>query len=239
MRLTREHLLAICLISAGCDPKTTIPGADFARGSATACLDAGGAASRGADETATFDITGTVVSDEAGAVSGDVHPCQAASRVLTLLGSDGVTWQVGYGLADAEGTDITPAMEVEADANVYLRFVSVQSFGEAAGFVVQDTDSVIGALEVGTWGTTLGASDFPGLTVEVGDFDGLGHDGCGDTEGYDLNFVGDAARTLTPVEDKLITVGSKAYTAYALSAWAYTEAECTDVAGETIWAVFR
>ena len=232
---------ALLLLGVACDPKLTPDSEDYARGQATACLAGDGTVSRGDDETTIFDLTGTVVSDEAasGALTGDLHPCGAVSRVFTLAGSDGATYRLGYGVWDALDADITTAMDVEADASVYLRFSSVRSFGDASGFVLQDADSVIGAVEDGTWGPALGASDFPGLSVEIGEFAGFGHNDCGDTRGSTLRFVGDAERELTPVEDKLITVDEKAYSAFAISAWEFTEYDCTDTAGETIWAVFR
>lgn len=237
--MSRTSTLGLALALIACDPKTSTPAGDVPRGSAAACLDAGGAVARTGEETVPYDISGTIVSDEAGELAGDIHPCYGSSRVLTISGGDGVTWQLGYGMADAEGVDITPALDVEAGATIYLHFVSVRSFGDASGFVLQDTTSVIGAMEVGTWGTTLTDTDFPGLSVEVGDIADFGANECGEIEGYALNFVGDATRALTPVEDKLITVGGNAFTAYALSAWEYSTVECTDTAGETEWAVFR
>ena len=233
-------LIPLSALLGACDPKLTPDSEDYARGTATACLAGDGTVSREGTETQVFDLTGKVVSDEAAsALTGDLHPCGPVSRVFTLLGSDGVSYKLGYGLWDAEETDITSPLDVEVDAAVYLRFSSVQSFGEASGFVLQDADSVVGAVEDGTWGPALGAADFPGLTVDIGEFAGFGHNDCGDTRGSTLRFTGDAERELTPVEDKLITVDEKAYTAFAISAWDFTEYDCTDTAGETIWAVFR
>jgi hypothetical protein len=128
---------------------------------------------------------------------------------------------------------------VRSGDDVYLHFVSVQSFGEAEGFVLQDNDSVIGALEVGTWGPALEEGSFPGLTVVAGDPVGGGSEDCGDVVANELVFQGDAERRITPVEDELITAGATAYHAYALASWDYETTTCTDVAGEQIWAAIR
>ena len=237
--MSRTFTLGLSLFVVACDPKGSSLSIDLEQGSAATCLGSGGAIAALGQETSAYDLSGTVVSDEAGTMDGDLHPCGGTSRVLTFTTGEGATVQLGYGMADALGADLTPALDVEAGDTVYLHFVSVQSFGQAAGFVLQDTTSVIGAMEVGTWGTTLTATDFPGLTVSAGDVVDFGHNDCGDTEAYAINFEGDATRALTPVEDKLITVGGDAYTAYALSAWEFSEVECTDVAGDLVWAVVR
>lgn len=231
-------LVLLLPLLAACSNKGGPTYTDYEVGRATACLDKMDAAIS-AQETEVYDITGTVYADEPDDLAGNLHPCGEHSRVLTILGDDGGIYGVGYGLWDEDGIDITPSLDLMAGDDVYLHFVSIESFGEAAGFVVQDTDSVAFAIEVGTWGPALERGVFPGLEVGTGELVGSGRTDCGDTEAREILFAGDAERAITPMDDALITVGGEAYRAWALSAWDYTLAECTDVAGELVWAVFR
>ncbi len=227
------------LLMVACSDKDGGPiYADYDVGTATACLELGDAATAGA-ETESIDLTGQVYDDDAGTLTGNLHPCGAVSRVLTILGDDGGIYELGYGVTDADGKDITRKLDVVSGDDVYLHFVSVESFGSASGFVLQDNDSVIAALEVGTWGPALEPGAVPGLTVSAGEVVGGGNTECGATAATEILFAGDAERSARPVEDLLITVSGEALNAYAVAAWEYTEADCTDVAGAFIWGVFR
>ena len=228
-------LLAACTGKDG--PSYTGP---YKVGSASACLYDGGEAPTERDETEVYDITGSVYEEKAGAdVVGDLHPCDQISRILTIIADDGLIYDLGYGYYDEHGKDLTQALDVRSGDSVYLHFVSVESFGQAEGFVLQDNDSVIGALEVGTWGPALEDGAFPGLTVSAGDPVGGGSEDCGDVVATEMVFTGDAERRITPVEDELITAGATAYRAYALASWDYETTTCTDVGGAQIWAAMR
>lgn len=231
--------LATLMLAACADKDGGSDYAEYEVGSAAACLTIDDESAIQEGESVTYDVVGTVVSDGEGTTSGNAHPCGEVARVLSLTDSEGRSVELGYGIRSPEGADLTPPLEVEAGDTVYLEFASVRSFGEASGFVLQDTAGVLGAIEVGTWGPALQEGAFPGLSVRVGETVGSGLNACGTTAAYEIVFEGDAARALTPVEDKLITVAARSYTAYALAAWEYTEATCTDVAGATVWSVFR
>ncbi len=231
-------LLFLPLLVA-CDGKggATLP--DYDAGHATACLEVGDG-SIAESETQVVDITGTFYDDDDEGLTGDVHPCNdGASRVMTMIGDDGGVYKLGYGVWDADGKDITPELDLLSGDSLYLHFVSVQSFGDASGFVIQDSESVVAALEDGTWGPALEEGSVPGLSVSAGEIVGSGDIDCGHVEATEISFSGDAERSAEPVSDVLITVGGKALTAYAVASWEYTEATCTDVAGELIWAAFR
>jgi len=234
------RLLPVCLLAACSGKGGPTYSGPYKVGSASACLYDGGTAPTDRAETETYDITGSVYEEKAGSdVVGDLHPCGQISRVLTIIADDGLIYDMGYGFYDEHGKDITRALDVRSGDDVYLHFVSIESFGEAEGFVLQDNDSVIGALEVGTWGPALEEGSFPGLAVTAGDPVGGGSEDCGDVIANELVFQGDAERRITPVEDELITAGATAYHAYALASWEYETTTCTDVAGEQIWAAIR
>ena len=226
---------AALVFAAGCagnGPKTPGSSEPLVVGSAAACLYGEGMAT----EAGLWDITGAVVSDEAGALTQGA--CDGSvSRVLTIAGNDGVTWSLGYGLQDASGADLTPALDVEPGGSIYLRFRAASSFATATGFALQDTESLIAALE--SRAPVLEAADAGGLAVVQGDVADYGADDCGDQTGYTLIFEGDADLEMTPVEDRLITLNAHALHAYALSSWAYSAQTCEDAGGVSAWAAFR
>lgn len=212
------------------------------RGDAWTCLQTDDVDAVLGEETASYDVSGTVVSEEAAAgPEGNLLACGGAtSRVLTIAATDFSTWTMGYGILDEVGADQTPALDVSVGAQVYLHFNAVNSFGTAGGFVLQDTTSVIAAMDVGSWGSALEIDDVPGLVVADGEKIAAEETDCGLLTGRSLLFQGDADTELSPMGSRLITFSGKAFTAFAVANTSYEdEVDCTDVAGERTWAVFR
>lgn len=78
----------------------------------------------------TLDISGTVVSDgPSGALNSPFECWGTVYRALEVLDSDGVTWKIGYGLEDADGENVTPAMDLTPGDTVSVRYQAVQEFG--------------------------------------------------------------------------------------------------------------
>lgn len=189
----------------------------------------------------TTSVSGTVVSDAAGSDVGDTPlECYGfAHRVLTLTDAEGETWRFSYGVDDGDEQDVTPALDVSAGGAVTVTFRAVLDFGSANGFVVTDSAGLVGAVEAGTWGSALEAGDVPGLTVQVGDPYGEVDTDCGTRVHDELVFVGDTSVTLAPFEVGSVSVGGVPLDAYGMVATRFEDVQCTDLAGNVSWAVFR
>jgi hypothetical protein len=188
-----------------------------------------------------FEIEGTVVSDEAGAMPETTMECYwTVERVLTIEAGDGVTWSVGYGVEDPEGALVTPALDVAPGDAVSLTYRSVQSFGSANGFVLEDEAGLVAALESGTWGPALEPGDVPGLNVSSGEMIGTQDSECGTEGHFAWAFEGDEPVEVDPFGEDTVTIGGQAYTAMAVANLQWQgDVQCTDLAGDEIWAVFR
>ena len=237
-------LLPIVLALSACVDRSDVT-TEADRGTMALCLGSDGDASING-ESATFTFTGTVTVDTPaddmdwsqptdGVVGCGVEP----SRVLEVLGDDGTTWWVGYGLWDEAGADGTPALEVSPGAPVDLVFRAIASFGSAAGVAVHSDDVLVLAMEQGTWGPALQPDDVPGLTVSLGALTEESTGGCADMEDYALIFAADTGVEVPTGESAEVLLGGVPMTAAAVSAWEYVPPVCPDGAGEVLWSVWR
>ena len=188
-----------------------------------------------------FEVEGTVVSDEAGAMPETAMECYwTVDRVLTIEDTEGVQWSVGYGVETPEGVSDTPALDVEVGEAVSLTYRTVQSFGAANGFVLEDDDGLVAALESGTWGPALEAGDLPGLTVTSGAMIGTQDSECGTEGHFAWSFAGDDTVEVDPYNQDTVTIGGAAYNAMAVANLQWQgDVQCTDLAGDEVWALFR
>jgi hypothetical protein len=213
------------------------------RGHATACL-AGDVADNLYElyETSLlFEVEGTVISDEAGAMPETPMECYwTIDRVLTIEDAEGTTWTLGYGVADPDGEPVTFSLDLEPGQSVSLLFRSVQQFGAANGFVLQDDDGLVAALESGTWGPALEASDVPGLRVKSGSMIGTIDSDCGTEGHFAWAFEADETIEVEPFSHDAITIDGAVYSALAVANLQWQgDVQCTDLAGDGIWAVYR
>jgi len=188
-----------------------------------------------------FEVEGTVVSDAAEAMPETAMECYfTIDRVLTIEDAEGTLWSVGYGVEDPEGISDTPALDVEVGETVSLTYRTVQSFGAANGFVLEDDDGLVAALESGTWGPALEAGDLPGFTVDSGEMIGTTDSECGTEGHFPWTFAGGTTVTVAPYSEDTVTIGGADYTAMAIANLQWQgDVLCTDLAGDEIWALFR
>ncbi len=188
-----------------------------------------------------FEIEGTVVSDTAEAMPETAMVCYwTIDRVLTIEDSEGTVWSLGYGVEDPEGVSDTPALDVEVGETVSLTYRTVQSFGAANGFVLQDDDGLVAALESGTWGPALEDGDVPGLSVTSGERMGTIDSECGTEGHFAWSFEGDSTVSVDTYGEDIVTIDGAETTAIAVANLQWQgDVQCTDLAGDEIWAVFR
>jgi hypothetical protein len=230
-------LLLPLLAAVACDPSM------LEVGHATACL-AGDLPENLFEydgDNLLFEIEGSVISDEAGAMPETAMECYwTIDRVLTIEDTEGVLWSVGYGVEDPDGNADTPALDVEEGEAVSLVYRSVQSFGAANGFVLEDDDGLVAALESGTWGPALEDGDVPGLAVTSGDMIGTQDSECGTEGHFAWSFAGDDTVEVDPYGQDTVTIAGAPYTAMAVANLQWQgDVQCTDLAGDEVWAVFR
>ncbi len=230
--------LALCVLS------TLLASAcGFERGHAAVCVaDSLSFQDPEDPENILIDRSGTVVSDEENPEGPDpsTFECDAlASRFLTLEDANGEQLRLGYGWRDDDDTDITEPLPVSVGDSVELRYRELQSFGTASGFVLQDDDGLVAAVEVGTWGNALQDGDVPGLTVSSGAVYASAYTQCGTQEAHLTELQGDETIGLQALEKGDLQIGGASYTALPLANYGYSSTNCTDLAGASIWAVWR
>lgn len=213
------------------------------RGRATACL-AGDLPENLYDydgDNLLFELEGTVISDAAEAMPETNMECYfTISRVLTIEDAEGTQWSLGYGVENPEGGDDTPALDVDVGQSLSLTYRTVQAFGSANGFVLEDDEGLVAALESGTWGPALEDGDVPGLEVTSGAMIGTIDSECGTEGHFTWSFEGDSAVDVDPYTQDTVTIGGAGYTAMAVANLQWQgDVQCTDLAGDEIWAVFR
>jgi len=245
-RMTRLSALTAltALALVGCDP-TEKDDVTIDDGYVYACLGHDGDETEPSYGYSTFTISGEVVSDGAFvAPDNDVHRCFSEDRALTICDDDGTIWTLGYSVTDSDGEDITPPLDVAPGQDIELFFASLQDFGVISGFVLRDEGGVVAALEGGSWGSALDpdgdADPIDEFEVSVGEAVLTEETGCGEVEHRELVFTGDSEVALVPGESGAFTVDGAELTASALRSFDYTgETTCTDVAGATVWTVWR
>jgi len=192
----------------------------------------------------TFEISGAVVADGLFEKPDyHTHRCYAPARAVTICDADGVIWTVGYDVLNEDGDSIALPLDVSPGDAVNLHFASLQDHGVIAGFVLRDDEGIIAALEQGSWGPALGAEGgYPidEFVVTTGESAALEDTNCGEIEHTMLDFAGDTDISLAPGQSAPFTAGGVSLTASAIRSFDYTgEPTCTDVAGASIWTVWR
>ena len=99
---------------------------------------------------------------------------------------------------------------------------------------------MVAALEQGTWGPALQDGDVPGLELSVGEQYGSVEDQCGVQTWTELAFDAESLAVLLPYEAGPLYLGGQSLTAYAIASSQWQgDVQCTDLAGELIWGLFR
>lgn len=198
------------------------------RGEVEICL--GGPDGQATDVALDFQVT---VGGE-----GEVAGCEG--RLMT--DAEGAEWALGLRVTGAEGEDLGPAIEWgEVGA---LSFRDRMVWGDVAGVQLLDWEgALLLAADEGWWGGAFEAGELEGFSARRGDeLVATEPTECEPIEGYTLEFSADEQLSLTPVEEGLLHVGGRAFTAMAVAAWDYGEgAGCSvsDNSGATAWVMVR
>ncbi len=80
----------------------------------------------------------------------------------------------------------------------------------------------------------------PGLSVGSGEMIGTIESECGTEGHFSWAFEGDSAVEVAPYSSDTVTIDGSDYTAMAIANLQWQgDVQCTDLAGDEIWAVFR
>lgn len=217
-------------------------GGDVEGGVTHVCLDGPPSAADGmTSELGELRVSGTFVEVQEGPV-GDfaLHACwMEVDQALVFTDGDGELWRVGFSLRDAAGQSTVPSLDLVPGAEVALLVRLVQSFGVASGFAVTDDEGLVLAVEQGTWGPALLEGDLP-IAVDRGERVAVAPSDCGRQGEWELVFSGDEQLALRPYGEASLAFEGRSYTAVAAvnTDWV-GQVSCTDVAGNTSWALFR
>lgn len=203
-------------------------------GEVSLCAQEVGAAA--ADTGYTLELEGEVLGDGPGEELDTAEPCRGSARVLRVAGDDGATWNLGYTLRDNEHALIAASAGLDEGDRVSVELLAtIGYFYTGYGLVVREGDQLVAAI-ADNKAPPLGDE----LSVERGRKIASLTNDCGLQEGYELDFTGDEALTLAPVQSGALSVGGVALTAYALAEWGWEDnGFCTDLIGATEWAVLR
>ena len=146
---------------------------------------------------------------------------------------------IGYSILDPEGNDASFIPDWTSAENVTLSTHISFVFGMSYGLVLEDSESILIALDEGTWGGALQDAELP-FTVEpsvnsVAESEGE----CLTKIGYALS-VGD--EELVPFGEFDLAIAGQDFTFVAVSAVEYgpgTSCEVSDKSDEFAWGIFR
>jgi hypothetical protein len=237
--MTRITILLPLLPLAACD---WIDGRNNApAGFASACLSGPRPEDLYEQGGALFEIEGTVLSDEAGTPPASDMECYGErDRLLSIEEADGTVRVLSYGIADPDGGLETPALDVTVGQQVSLLYRVVAEFGSAQGFVLSDADGLVAALESGTWGPALQDGDVPGLSVRDGNLMYTLEEECGTAGHFEWVFAGDEEVVVEPYGPGSVSIGGALFEAWAIANMQWQgDVQCTDLANDQMWAVFR
>ncbi len=187
----------------------------------------------------TFNVEGTITAIGTG---GGSNVCDlVVPGRIEFEERNGVRWVLQYGVFDARGRDITPAVHLYEGDDIALLFRGVDDDHRAFGFVLTDDQGLIGAVEAGDGrGSALLEWDVPGITVRDGVSLGTVHAPCADEVHHTLVFEGDEGSTaITPVGEGTVTSGGTEFQAQAIANVAIENVSCPEFEGGTRWAIWR
>jgi len=186
-----------------------------------------------------YTLRGRVVSDDyASGDVGNVFSCnEEPARVLTIEDADGATWQIGYAWYASDGWDSTPAINVWERDQVIVTVKRGEIDG-SAGFIVEDDQRMVYAMEAGHGGTALGQDELPELTVSADRSAGTIAQDCGDTESLVIDFESDEdSLSLYAGEDAGMEIGDTYYVTCNINS--YRPSDDCDEVGEVSWVLFQ
>lgn len=203
---------------------------------------------RGTVDICLTDSEGEVIDEEL-YLRGIVGPPDSTSdcqgtRSFSIVDKHKGTFTWGFGVRDADGSDITPALEVDEGDEVELFYRNRLVFGDVAGFVLGDWEgALLAAADEGTWGGAFDPGDVNGVSIERGD-EVIAREptDCQPIEGYEIEFSADEDEVLTPVDSEQIAIEGRSFTAMAVAAWDYGEdddCQITDATGVTAWVIYH
>lgn len=190
------------------------------------------------DEVPEFDTGGHDIQFE-GVVVG-LHE-RSPGVELEIEGDDGERQVLGWEVQNADAIDVTPAFDVDVGQRVHLRWVSHVTWGWSGGFVLQDEQGLVAALEIDTFGPALGGEAVPGLRVRRGPITQRAETPCGLELQRAIVFEADEELVLEPFDRRPLRLDGQEYAALAIAWSAFDPAEvhCADAGHSVVWAVHR
>ncbi|HJN76657.1 MAG TPA: hypothetical protein QGF58_22190 [Myxococcota bacterium] len=191
------------------------------------------------DDQDTYTIRGRILSDDYGTRDiGNIFSCnQQPARILTIEDDSGDTWQIGYAWYAGDGWDSTPAVNAWEGDQVVVTIKRGELDG-SAGFVVEDSDSMIYVMEAGHGGAALSTDELGGLDVSATRTAGTVEDDCGDTESLVVDFESDSdSLSLYPGEDAGMEIDDSYFVTCNINSYRASD-DCDDP-GEVSYVLFQ
>ena len=178
-------------------------------------------------------ITGTLTAIDDGSTE-----CE---RSLTITNEAGESETVGYSMLDSVQVAMSPEWDLEVGDEVDLTFHRKWGFGYADGFIVEDADGLVTAVEQGGWGGALSNAEL-GFSVSLSSELGVEASECQTVTSYAIAFEGDNTIEVLPLEQASFEVGGqslKAINVRAVEFGAGKRCTMSDQTNQTAWVVFR
>ena len=214
--------ITLALFVAGC-------GAPVAEGQIAIC----------STELPQAEESGVVLSGVVSALNDGSVDC---TESVTLTGEDDAVMTVGYTVLDADGMDITPALDLAVNDAVSGMYRNTMVWGTVEALVLEDASGLILAVDQGTWGGGLEDDDI-GFSVSFGaDVIASEQSECVTKDQYAIVFEADETVAIEPVGSSAIEIDGQVLTAHAVAASMRgpgTRCEVSDQPDYLSWAVVR
>ncbi len=185
--------------------------------------------------------SGVVLSGVVAALNDGTVDC-TQSITITGQAEDDAVVTVGYTLLDADGVDITPALDLAVDDSISGVYRNTLVWGTVEALVLEDSAGLVLAADQGTWGGGLEEGDV-GFSVSLGEEVIASEESeCQTKDGYAVVFEADESVSVEPVGSAAIEVDGQALTAHALAAFQRGPGKRCEVSDQTdylSWAVVR
>ena len=197
--------------------------------------------------------SGVVLSGVVAALNDGTVDC-TQSITITGQAEDDAVVTVGYTLLDADGVDITPALDLAVDDSISGVYRNTLVWGTVEALVLEDSAGLVLAADQGgpwriaaagghgTWGGGLEEGDV-GFSVSLGEEVIASEESeCQTKDGYAVVFEADESVSVEPVGSAAIEVDGQALTAHALAAFHRGPGKRCEVSDQTdylSWAVVR